>query len=75
MDKNVIHTYITAFVPMIIGGLILVTNMNANAERITETLEDLTVVVKENTERGVQNSQNIAVLDSRVGYVERNLQD
>lgn len=70
MNSDIKHQYVMAFVPVLLGAAIFIFNMDKNTDRIATAVEDLTEVVEENTKRGIQNSQNIAVLDNRVGYLE-----
>lgn len=64
------HNYIIGFVPMLIGSIVFVVSMSNNTERVSEAVEELSEVVKENTSRGFENEKDIAILDSRVGYLE-----
>ena len=70
MNSEITHQYIMAFVPLILVGIVFITKMDENTDRIATAVDDLTEVVEGNTKRGLQNSQNIAVLDNRVGYLE-----
>lgn len=65
-----IHNYIIGFVPMLIGSVVFVVSMSNNTDRVSEAVEELSEVVKENTHRGYKNREDIAILDSRVGYLE-----
>jgi hypothetical protein len=69
-EKGIVHSYIIGFVPIAIVGIAFVVSLGNSTDRIANAVEDLTQVVDENTKRGISNSENIAVLDNRVGYLE-----
>lgn len=70
-SKETFHQYIIGFVPMVVVAIAFVMSLSNSTDRIASAVEDLTDVVERNTQRGVKNSENIAVLDSRVGYLEK----
>lgn len=65
--------YIIGFVPLLLIAVVFITKMDESTDRIAESVEDLTEVVKGNTERGWERDKKIAVLDSKVGMLEHEI--
>lgn len=70
MNSETLHNYIIAFAPMILVSAVFVVKVGESTDQITKSVDDLTEVVEENAKRSIQNAQDLAVLDNRVGYLE-----